>query len=99
MIKPLRLIAKLLLFFSFLLLVFTPVFAEDKEIPALSSRNTLFRSFMEDLEKTRRATNNTNKYTVRYVTKEASTYQEPVNATVDSSFFDWLCHSLSRLFN
>ncbi len=52
MIKPLRLIAKPLLLFSFLLLAFNSVFAEDKEIPALSSRNTLFRTFMEDLEKT-----------------------------------------------
>lgn len=36
---------------------------------------------------------------VHYVIKNESTYTEPTVAKVDSSFFDWLCHSLSRLFN
>ncbi len=37
--------------------------------------------------------------TVQYVAHVDTPAGEAVNATVDSSFFDWLCHSLSRLFN
>lgn len=55
-----------------------------------------------NLEQTRAAVNansGNSSYQVQYVTKSASTYTEPAEVTVNSSFFDWLCHALSRLFN
>lgn len=35
----------------------------------------------------------------QYVAKADSTYTAPSNTSGSSSFFDWLCHALSRLFN
>ena len=42
--------------------------------------------------------NNASHTTTRAVSYE-STYQQPNQTSTDSSFFDWLCHSLSRLFS
>ena len=36
---------------------------------------------------------------VQYVEKAQSTYTAPSSTTTNSSFFDWLCRSLSRLFS
>lgn len=38
-------------------------------------------------------------HNVQYVAKAESTYVEPDSVVAHSSFFDWICHSLSRLFN
>ena len=48
--KTFRFVRKLVIVLFFLLFVFFPSFADDEDIPALSSRNTLFRLFMDDLE-------------------------------------------------
>ena len=98
------LVASIVLLMAVLLVVnIVNLVTMSAEISALTQESAALEAQLNqgqhELEATRHAANNTNKYTVRYVTKETSTYQEPVNATVDSSFFDWLCHSLSRLFS
>lgn len=49
--KTTRIVIKTLLLLSFMLAAVTYAFSDDKEIPALSSRNILFRHFMDDIEK------------------------------------------------
>ncbi|MBO4823527.1 MAG: hypothetical protein J5580_03100 [Clostridia bacterium] len=54
---------------------------------------------LEEARAVNHANGGTGTQQVQYVMKAPSTYTEPTVAQVDSSFFDWLCHSLSRLFN
>ncbi len=71
------------------------------EVNALTQETTaLEKSLSEEqrnLAKARKnvSANSSTAYEVSY----ESTYSQPNQTTVDSSFFDWLCHSLSRLFN
>lgn len=76
------------------------------EVSALSQESTTLEQSLSqgqsNLDQARAAVDasvNTSGTHVQYVAKDTSAYVEPTNATVDSSFFDWLCHSLSRLFN
>jgi|GEM_PF-2641022 len=75
------------------------------EVSALTQESiTLEQSLAEgqaNLEQARAAVNANAGATheVQYVAKAESTYVEPNSAIVNGTFFDWLCHSLSRLFN
>lgn len=76
------------------------------EVNALVQESTALEKSLNDsqvsLEQARAALNTshgTGTQQVKYVMKAPSNYTEPTVAQVDSSFFDWLCHSLSRLFS
>lgn len=77
------------------------------EVNALVQESTALEKSLVDgqtnLEETRATINarhdSSAQYSSQYVAKAESSYVEPTVAKVDSSFFDWLCHSLSRLFN
>ncbi len=71
------------------------------EVSALSQETTTLEQTLnrgkENLAEARSNVAQGN-YKIQYVEAESAT-AETANATTDSSFFDWLCHSLSRLFN
>ena len=54
-----------------------------------------------NLEQTRAAVNahSGTSHQAQYVAKAESTYVEPNSVVEHGSFFDWLCHALSRLFD
>lgn len=71
------------------------------EVSALSQETTTLEQSLKqgqtELNQTRNSVAKGN-YEIKYVEAESAT-AETANATTNSSFFDWLCHSLSRLFS
>ena len=69
-----------------------------QESTALEKSVTESQASLEAARKTASA-NGGAAQNVQYVVKTESGAAESASVGVDSSFFDWLCHSLSRLFN
>lgn len=69
-----------------------------QESTALEKSLTESQASLESARKTASA-NGGAAQNVQYVVKTESGAAESASVGVDSSFFDWLCHSLSRLFN
>ncbi len=70
-----------------------------QETTTLEQSLTQGQTELEQIRAEANANSTATPHQVHYVAKVESDYAEPANVTVNSSFFDWLCHSLSRLFN
>ena len=97
-------VASIFLLMSILCIVnIVSLVTTSAQVSALMQESTALHQTLEqekaNLEQARQAATNNqqNTYNVHHVPSE-STYVAPTSAATNSSFFDWLCHSLSQLF-
>ena len=99
-------VASIIMLMAVLLVVnIVSLITVSAEVSALTQESVVLeqslaegQASLEQARATANANNGTN-HTAQYVAKTESTYVEPGSAVDNSSFFDWVCHSLSRLFN
>ena len=98
-------VASIFLLLSILCIVnIVSLVTTSAQVTALMQESAALHQTLEqekaNLEEARQAAANNqqqNTYTVHHVPAEG-TYVAPTSTTTNSSFFDWLCHSLSQLF-